>query len=144
MPKARQRSGQATAGTADPINQFLTVLAEQGHVATFEGQSAALLFEVLDTSATERWYVTIRDGDVTVSRRNGRADAIVRMKRAEMEAVVTGRLNAQTALLRGLISAEGSVAALLMFQRCLPGPPGSTGRVAPISGMTVTEQRRAS
>ena len=53
-----------------------------------------------------------------------------------------GRLNAQAAFLRGLLSVEGKIAALVMFQRCLPGPPGSTGRVAPISSKTVTAQRR--
>jgi hypothetical protein len=56
---------------------------------------------------------------------------------------VTGRLNAQAALLRGLLTCEGSIAAVIMFQRCLPGPPGSTGRVAPISSRTVTDGRRS-
>ena len=60
--------------------------------------------------------------------------------RPQLEAIVTGRLNAMAAMLRGLLTAEGSMAALIMFQRCLPGPPGSTGRVAPISSKTVTAQ----
>ena len=55
---------------------------------------------------------------------------------------MTGRLNAQAAMLRGLLTCEGSMAALMMFQRCLPGPPGSTGKVAPISSQTVMAQRR--
>jgi hypothetical protein len=55
--------------------------------------------------------------------------------------MVTGRLNAQAAFLRGLFTCEGSVGALMLFQRCLPGPPGSTGKVVPISSKTMMAQR---
>ena len=44
--------------------------------------------------------------------------------------MVTGRLNAQAAVLRGALACEGKLAAVVMFQRCLPGPPGSTGTEA--------------
>ena len=71
----------------------------------------------------------------------GPADATVRIDRRYLEAMVTGRMNAQAAFLRGLFECEGSVGALMTFQRCLPGPPGSTGRVAPISSKTVMAQR---
>ena len=69
------------------------------------------------------------------------ADATVRIDRRDLAEMVTGRLNAQAAYLRGLFTVAGSVGALMMFQRCLPGPPGSTGRVAPISSKTVMAQR---
>jgi hypothetical protein len=138
MPSARGGSRQA----ADPIGKFFSALAESGHLPTFEGQSATLRFDLLGAAHPERWYVAVNRGDVSVARHNGSADAIVRMQRPHFAAMVTGRLNAQAAILRGLLTCEGSMAALIMFQRCLPGPPGSTGRVAPISGKTVTEQRR--
>ena len=77
---------------------------------------------------------------MTVARSADPADAIVRVERPVLEAIVTGRLNAMAAILRGLLTCEGSMAALVIFQRCLPGPPGSTGRVAPISSQTVTAQ----
>ncbi len=93
-------------------------------------------------SAIEHWHVTVHDGDVAVSRQKLPADAVVRIARPHLEAMVTGRLNAQAALLRGVLTCEGSIAALLMFQRCLPGPPGSTGKVAPLSSQTVMAQRR--
>jgi hypothetical protein len=128
--------------TADPISHFFAGLAAPGHVATFEGQSATLRFDVEDGGQVEHWYVAVSDGDVTVSRQNKPADAVVHVDRPHFEAMATGRLNAQAALLRGLMTCEGKIAALLMFQRCLPGPPGSTGRVAPISSQTVMAQRR--
>jgi putative sterol carrier protein len=86
--------------------------------------------------------VAVSNGDVAVTRQNKAADAIIHVERSPFEAIVTGRMNAQAALLRGVLTCEGSMAALMMFQRCLPGPPDSTGRIAPIRSQTVMAQRR--
>lgn len=139
MPTARVSKKK----TADPVSEFFAVLAVPGHLATFEGQSATLSFDIGDGEDVDRWHVGVRNGDVTVMHRASPADATVRVQRRDFAAMVTGKLNAQAALLRGLLTCEGSMAAFIMFQRCLPGPPGSTGRVAPISSKTVMDQRRA-
>jgi hypothetical protein len=138
------RKGYAgsAAAAADPVTSFFASLDEPGHLATFEGDSADVRFDVLDGKKAERWHVSITRGDVAVTHSSGPADAIVRVDRRHLEAMVTGRLNAQAAFLRGLFVTEGSVGALMMFQRCLPGPPGSTGRVAPISSKAVMAERR--
>jgi hypothetical protein len=134
--------------TADPIRDFFAGLAEPGHLATFEHEAATLRFDVpnatdkADVTDVEHWHVTVHDGDVTVTRQQIAADAIVHVARPYLERIVTGRLNAQAALLRGLLTCEGSMAALMMFQRCLPGPPGSTGKVEPVSSETVMAVRR--
>jgi SCP-2 sterol transfer family len=138
MPKGHAGS---VAAAADPVTQFFAVLDQPGHLATFEGNSATVRFDVMDRHKTERWHVSITRGDVAVTHSSGPADATVRIDRGYLGEIVTGRLNAQAAFLRGLYECEGSVAALMMFQRCLPGPPGSTGRVAPISSKTVMAQR---
>jgi hypothetical protein len=125
---------------ADPISQFFAGLAQPGHLATLESERATLRFDVRDGSNTQRWHITIHDGDVAVTRQNVPADAVVAIDRSHLQAIVGGRLNATAALLRGLLTCDGNVAVLMMFQRCVPGPPGSTGRVAPISSKTVTAQ----
>lgn len=124
----------------DPIDQFFASLAEPGRISTFEGESASVRFDASTGASITHWLVQVTDGAVAVSRANGPADAVVKIARPHLEAIVTGRLNAQAAILRGLLTCEGSMAALIMFQRCLPGPPGSVGRVAPISSRTVTDQ----
>lgn len=139
MPTARARS---LTTTADPISQFFADLAAPGHLATFEGDSATLRFDVRDGGQVGHWYVTVSNGDVAVTRQNKAADAVIQVDRPQFEAIVTGRLNLQAAFLRGILTCEGSMAALMMFQRSLPGPPGSTGRVPPISSQTVMAQRR--
>jgi alkyl sulfatase BDS1-like metallo-beta-lactamase superfamily hydrolase len=128
--------------TADPISQFFADLAAPGHLATFEGDSATLRFDVHDGGQVQHWYVTVSDGDVAVTRQNKAADALVHIERPPFEAIVTGQMNMQAALLRGMLTCEGSMAALMMFPRCLPGPSDSTGRVAPINSQTVMAQRR--
>ena len=141
------KSGSVT-NTSDPISEFFTRLAEAGHLATFEHEAATLRFDVPnaadrgDVADVEHWHVTVHDGDVSVTHQQIGADAVVHVGRPYLERIVTGRLNAQAAILRGLLTCEGSMAALMMFQRCLPGPPGSTGKVAPISSQTVMAQRR--
>jgi SCP-2 sterol transfer family len=141
MPAAHASSASEAS---DPVGQFFRMLAAPGHLTTFEGESAKLRFDVADGKRVDRWYLTVDDGDVTVTRRNSPAAVVVRIERPDFEAMVTGRRNAQAALLRGLMTVEGDIAALMMFQRCLPGPPGSTGRVAAITSKTVMAERRAS
>jgi hypothetical protein len=142
-PGAQRGVGVLTAarnGTADPVGQFFAMLAAPGRISTFDGETASVRFDVGTGSEAEHWHVQVADGNVDVERSGGTADAVVHLERPQLEAIVTGRLNAMAAMLRGLLTAEGSMAALIMFQRCLPGPPGSTGRVAPISSKTVTAQ----
>jgi SCP-2 sterol transfer family protein len=138
----------AVASTAE---SFFAGLAEAGHIATFERESATIRFDIPDADErdqaahadkAERWYVTVKDGRVSVTRQDRPADAVVRVSRPQFESIVTGRLNAQAAMLRGLLTVEGKMAAVVMFQRCLPGPPGSRGTAAPISARAVNAQRR--
>lgn len=140
------------------VESFFAGLADLGHVATWEREFATIRFDIPDADDVdgeleaeagqhhpdrlERWYVTISDGTVSATRQDRPADAVVRVSRPRFEAMVRGELNAQAAFLRGLLTVEGKVAALVLFQRCLPGPAGSKGRVAPIPAATVTAQRR--
>jgi hypothetical protein len=143
-------SGTDREGKATSAASFFAGLADMGHIATFERESATIRFDILDpdehgkaqSDKPERWYVTIDDGSVSATRQDRPADAVVRVSRQDFAAITAGRLNAQAAVLRGLLTVEGKMAALVMFQRCLPGPPGSTGRVAPISAEAVMAQRR--
>lgn len=141
-PKPAGSVPPAPTSASDPISEFFASLAAPGYIETFAGESATLRFDVTSGSKMQHWYLTISNGNVTVTRDNSPADAIVKIERPYLEDIVRGRLNAQAAMLRQVLAVEGSMAALMMFQRCLPGPSGSTGRVAPISSQTVMAQRR--
>jgi SCP-2 sterol transfer family len=143
------QTGVAVRAQRDPVTAFFEELGAAGHIPTFERNSATLRFDVTgdggksDDAIAERWYVSVTNGDVTISHRDNQADAVIRIQRRYLAALVTGGLNAQAAYLRGLFTCEGSMAAVIMFQRCLPGPRGSKGRVAPISSATITAERSA-
>src|SRR5215470_17849673 len=138
MTTSRSMSERST----DPVGEFFAALAAEGHVATFNGDSATVRFDIGDDGNVEHWHLAVSKGDVTVARNDGRADAILRMTKPCAEALTAGRLNGQAALLRGVLTCEGSLAALVMFQRCLPGPPGARGRVEPISAAEIMAKRR--
>jgi hypothetical protein len=60
---------------------------------------------------------------VKVSRRNARADAVVRIDRSLLDRIVTGQENAMAVFLRGAMIPEGDLALMLLFQRIFTGPP---------------------
>jgi len=73
---------------------------------------------------TQRWFVALDEGEVSVSHRNAKADAVIRTSRDAFEGMVTGRVNAMAAALRGVVSLEGDPGLLVLFQRALPGLVG--------------------
>lgn len=107
----------------DPTSEFFDTLARHGHEPLLEHASGTMRVELKDGRRTERWHITVKRGDLTVSRRNVGADCIVSADRALFDRVVSGHANAMTALLREEMRVEGDVKLLVAFQRLLPGPP---------------------
>ncbi len=139
MPTARG----STRNADDVVHSFFDALADRGHEPVFKGESATVRFDVGDGKSKQVWYVTITDGDVAVSHKRRTADVVLRTDESSLAAVVSGRSNGMAAMLRGGITIEGDWGTAVMFARVFPGPPRSTGRVAPITGETVTDQRKA-
>jgi putative sterol carrier protein len=110
---------------SDTITAFFEGLAERGHEPLLQSTSGRLRFDLGIGKRVEHWYVTIKSGDLGVSHASGLADAVVRVDRALFEKIVQGRANGMTALLRGLIEAEGDLGLLMSFQRLFPAPPKS-------------------
>jgi putative sterol carrier protein len=72
--------------------------------------------------------VAVDKGHLAVSRRNARADCVVRAAKDLFDEVAEGRANAMAALLRGRMGVEGDLELLVRFQRLFPGPPDSRDR----------------
>jgi putative sterol carrier protein len=122
----------ATGGrrNGDAIERFFTGLAERGAEPLLKGSSGSLRFDLADGGRLERWYVSVTKGDLEVSHRNVAADAVVRADRELFARVVTGRVNATAALLRGVLEVDGDLGLLMLFQRVFPGPPRTRRRAA--------------
>ena len=58
-------------------------------------------------NGADHWTVSIDKGDLSVSRRGGNADSIVRTDRKLFERIITGQANAMASMLRGLVQVEG-------------------------------------
>jgi hypothetical protein len=109
----------------DAAGAFFDQLAKRGHEPLLATTSGTLRFDLVEGRRVDHWHVTLSKGDVTVSHKNVGADAVVRTDRALFDGMVTGRVNAMAATLRGVLVPQGDLGLILMFQRLFPGPPRS-------------------
>jgi putative sterol carrier protein len=109
----------------DPTTQFFEELRERGYEPRLRQATGTLRFELAKGKTIDRWLVSLRKGDVTVSHRGGEADCIVRADRALFDRLASGELNGVAAVLRGELVAEGNWKLLVLFQRLFPGKPPS-------------------
>ena len=103
-PRAR-----TSRSVPDPIASFFEELSSKGHEPLLHHASGTLRLDLQLESGIERWYLTMATGDLTVSHRNARADATIRMDRKLFEGMTKGTVNVTAALLRGVFGIEGDL-----------------------------------
>ena len=108
----------------DSAEAFFEELASRGDEPLVRKVTGSARFDVGDGKRTERWSVTIDEGDIRVSRKNAAADAVVRADKASFERAVVGDLNLMAAVLRGEVVVEGDPRLLVVIQRLFPRPSG--------------------
>ena len=113
---------------ADATAEFFDELARRGHEPLLASASGTLRVDLVEGKRVEHWYVTIKKGNVAVSRDNADADAVVRLDRSLFESMASGKVNAMAAALRGVVAPEGDLGLVISFQRLFPGPPRSRAR----------------
>jgi putative sterol carrier protein len=101
---------------------FFEDLAKSDGVPLLQRVKGTLRFDLDDDGSIEHWFVAIDRGAVKVSRRKTAADAVVNTDRVLLDDMVQGRVNATAAALRGLISIEGNIGLVMVFQRLFRGP----------------------
>jgi putative sterol carrier protein len=106
----------------EPVAEFFDGLAErpQPVLATTTG---TLRFDLEHAEGTDHWLVAVQRGELRVSHRNAKADCVVWADRALFGGIAAGRVNPMTAMLRGVVGAQGDLTLLVRFQRLFPGPP---------------------
>ena len=118
---------------SDTSAQFFEELGRRGHEPLLQHATGTIRFDLAQGKRTDRWLVSVKKGDITVSHGNGEADTVVTADEALFHRLVSGEQNAMAALLRGAVDVEGRVQLLAQFQRLLPGPPKRRRR-RPASG----------
>jgi putative sterol carrier protein len=114
----------------DPTAAFFEGLDRSGHEPLLEKTTGTLRFELTSGKQEAPWFVTIKKGDVAVSRADGTADCVARTDKTLFDGIVRGEENAMAAVLRGAMETEGDPELLVLFQRLFPGPSatGTPGR----------------
>lgn len=119
---------------SEPIEEFFERLT-RSVPDRLRRADGSLRIDLISGTTTERWFVTMHGGDVSVSHRNAKADSVIRTSKDQFEGMITGTVNAMSAALRGVVSLEGDPTLLVLFQRALPGPPSTaTGQGAAATG----------
>jgi putative sterol carrier protein len=108
---------------ADTTADFFETLRARGTEPLLHNAEGVLRFDVVDGNRTEHWIVAMDKGNVAVSKRNGKADSVIRAEKKSFDRLVSGEMHAMAAALRGEIEVGGDPTLLVCFQRILPGPP---------------------
>src|SRR4051812_3610452 len=101
--------------TSDPTAEFLGGLASRGHDPLVEKAKGTLRLELVEGKRVERWFVTVDDGDITVSRRNSGADCTLRADKSLFDGIAVGKVNATAAVLRGALVVDGDWELMVML-----------------------------
>jgi len=110
---------------ADAATEFFDELSRRGHEPLLEKVRATIRFDLARDGRMDRWLVAVDRGDIAVSRRNAKADIVLRADGKVFDGLATGEVNSMAALLRGEIGVEGDPGAIVLFRRLFPGPPRS-------------------
>ena len=113
---------------SDPTGAFFTELGRQADQPMLRKATGRLRFDLVDGTSAATWSVTMKKGEVSVSRTKGEADCVVTTNRPLFDAIVRGETNAMAAVLRGEIKIEGDPELLVLFQRVFAGPADSVRR----------------
>ena len=107
----------------DATTAFFQALETRGHAPRLEKVTGSFRFELTNGKRRERWLVRVDKGDIDVSHRNTKADCVLRSDKQLFEGIISGKVNAFAAVLRGALQVEGDAELLTLFQRVLPAPP---------------------
>jgi hypothetical protein len=120
-----------SAQVASNIEKFFEQLAASSYPLLHD-VAGTLRIDVDEDGGIGHWLIIIGQGTVAVSRRKGRADAVVGTDQAVLGRLVTGEANAYTAGLRGQLRVDGDPRLMLAFDRLMPSPPAHHTMLPPV------------
>ena len=108
LSRNRERAMRDNVHVADPTTEFFDGLGRREYEPLLRKSRGIVRFEIIDGKRTERRYVTVDRGNITVSGRGARAQAVIRADRVLFERMASGELNPIAAVLRGELGVEGA------------------------------------
>ena len=108
--------------TNDPVTRFFDDLAKRAHEPLLRKATGSFRFDVVDGRKTRRFVVHVEKGDLSVTKGGGDASCILRADKGVFDRIMSGRMNAVAAVLRGDVEVAGDWRLLVRLQRLFPGP----------------------
>jgi hypothetical protein len=130
-----------TARDARNIEQFFDGIASAEQPPLYD-VAGTVRVDLDEDGSVGHWLLQIDHGQVGVSRRNTRADAVLAAEQALFGRIVTGEANAMTAGMRGQLRLDGDPRLVVALCRLLPGPPDRHTTLPPV-GRLAKEAARA-
>jgi putative sterol carrier protein len=107
----------------DPTAEFFGGLVEHDRDPLLEKAKGKIRFDLRDGKRVGHWLLSLDDGNVAVSRKNGAADCVVRAEKALFDEIAAGTEDGTAAVLRGAMTIEGDMELMVLFRRVFPPPP---------------------
>lgn len=113
----------------DLVESFFEELGHRGRDPLLGRLTGTGRFEIFDGDRTDHWLVTLQGGYVAVSRGDGEAEWMMRADRRSFEQIISGKLSAMAALMRGTLDVRvfNTSQRFARVTRLFAGPPESRG-----------------
>jgi putative sterol carrier protein len=108
----------------DPTSEFFGNLETRG-APQLGNVEASIRIDLDQGKATEHRLLTIDRGNITVSRKNAKADAVLHTDKETFDRLVQGEENPIASFLRGLWQADGNPELIVLFQGLFPASHNS-------------------
>jgi putative sterol carrier protein len=105
---------------ADSTAEFFDELASRGREPLLRKVTGSARFDLVAGDRTDRWLLSIDQGDIRVSRGNDAADSVLSVSKESFDRLVVGELNLMAAVLRGEVAVEGDPRLIVRLQRLFP------------------------
>jgi len=109
----------------DATSEFFDRISQPAPRPPLGSVTGTIRIDVDRGKATEHYLLTIDKGNISVSNKNVKADAVMHTDKELFDRLARGEANTMASMLRGLIASEGDPKLLLRFQRLFPGPPNA-------------------
>jgi putative sterol carrier protein len=106
---------------ADPTSDFFGKLGQPGS-RRLGKVTGSIRIDLDSDKATEHWLVAIDKGNISVSRKNVKADAALHADKEIFDRLAQGEASPLASMLRGLVRAEGDAELIVLFQGLFPAP----------------------
>jgi len=106
---------------ADPTSDFFDRLGQPG-ARRLGNVTASIRIDLDRGKATEHWLLAIDKGNISVSRKNVKADAALHTDKEMFDRLTRGDASPLASMLRGLVRAEGDTELIVPVQGLFPAP----------------------